>query len=546
MKILDFFKYKPKQTYNFTIPETPNNLPEEKNSKQKIYSNIDNNLKYLKSKYNLLLNSDIVTKEFKITIQNKNYKAILIFIDGMVNANSINDFILKPIMLKNSILMKNLKPRAVNLKRNEVNLENFIYESLIPQNSIKKSKEFNDLIEKVNSGFTALFIDTLDIAFCIEARGLPTRSITAPQNESVVKGAQEGFVENIRINTSLVRKVVNNEALIIEEINVGKISKTKVAILYMKNITNDSLVAEVKYRINNLDVDYLTSSGQLEQLIQDNKLSPFPQVLATERPDRVSNNLFAGKVAIIINGTPFALIVPGIFIDFVVSPEDENLNSIFANFLRVIRCIAIFFALLLPGFYVAITNFHQELIPSELLFAISSSREAIPFPVIFEIILMEVSFELIREAGLRISSSFSTTVGIIGALILGDAAVAANIVSPILIIIVAFTGICSFSIPDFSLGFALRIFRFMYIILGYMAGFLGIAFGAFIQFLLLNNINSFGVSYFTPFLPIEKIFSDSGTFLKPFWKREKRNSYLNTKRPRQEKDISMKWRTNGK
>lgn len=205
-----------------------------------------------------------------------------------------------------------------------------------------------------------------------------------------------------------------------------------------------------------------------------------------------------------------------------------------------------FFALFLPGFYVAITNFHQELIPSELLFAISSSREAIPFPVIFEIILMEISFELIREAGLRISSSFSTTVGIIGALILGDAAVSANIVSPILIIIVAFTGICSFAIPDFSLGFTLRIFRFVYIILGYLAGFLGIAFGCFIQFLLLNNLNSFGVSYFTPFLPIAKLFSDTGVFLKPFWNREKRDSYLNTKRPTIEKDISMKWRLNGK
>ena len=159
---------------------------------------------------------------------------------------------------------------------------------------------------------------------------------------------------------------------------------------------------------------------------------------------------------------------------------------------------------------------------------------------------MEVSFELIREAGLRISSSFSTTVGIIGALILGDAAVSANIVSPILIIIVAFTGICSFSIPDFSLGFSLRTFRFMYIVLGYLAGFLGIAFGFFIQFLLLNNLNSFGVSYFTPFLPIAKLFSDSGTFLRPFWKREKRDSYLNTKRPVQEQEISMKWRLNGK
>jgi spore germination protein KA len=180
-----------------------------------------------------------------------------------------------------------------------------------------------------------------------------------------------------------------------------------------------------------------------------------------------------------------------------------------------------------------------------LLFAIGSSREAIPFPVIFEILLMEVSFELIREAGLRIASSFSTTVGIIGALILGDAAVSANIVSPILIIIIAFTGICSFAIPDFSLGFSLRVFRFMYIFLGYIAGFLGIAFGFFIHFLLLNRLSSFGTAYFTPYLPISEIFKNTGFYLKPIWKREKRDNYLNTKRPELENKISMTWRNYG-
>lgn len=158
--------------------------------------------------------------------------------------------------------------------------------------------------------------------------------------------------------------------------------------------------------------------GQLEQLIQDSKYSPFPQLLATERPDKVSNALFAGKIAVFVNGSPYALILPAIFIDFLQSPEDDNLNFNFANFLRFVRSISLFFAIFLPGLYVAITNFHQELIPSELLFAIGGSRESIPFPVIFEILLMEVSFELIREAGIRVSSSFSSTVGIIGALIL--------------------------------------------------------------------------------------------------------------------------------
>lgn len=381
-------------------------------------------------------------------------------------------------------------------------------------------------------------------AFCIETKGFEGRSVSEPITESIVRGSQEAFVENIRTNTSMLRKIVNNEHLIIEETEVGKISKTKVAICYIDNIANDDLVAETKYRINNLNIDYLLSSGQLEQFIKDNPKNSFPQSIATERPDRVSNYLLNGRVAIIVNGTPFALVVPAIFIDFLSSGEDRNLNYHFANFLRFIRAIALFFAIFLPGLYVAITNYHQELIPSELLFAIANAREAIPFPVIFEIIVMEISFELIREAGLRVSSSFSTTIGIIGALILGDAAVSASIVSPILIIVVAFTGICGFAIPDFSLTTSIRIYRFAYIILGFLAGFLGIAFGFFIHFILLTSLSSFGVPYFAPYIPFENLNENNGYIIKPVWKRERRNKFLNTKRPVAENKISMDWRKN--
>ncbi|MCI8277174.1 MAG: spore germination protein, partial [Clostridia bacterium] len=246
----------------------------------------------------------------------------------------------------------------------------------------------------------------------------------------------------------------------------------------------------------------------------------------------------------LINGSPYAIILPAILIDFLASPEDSNLNYHYANFLRLIRCFAMFFALLLPGLYVAITTYHQELIPSELLFAIVNAREAIPFPILFEILIMESSFELIQEASIRVSSSFSTTIGIIGALILGDAAVSANIVSPILIIIVAFTGICGFSIPNFSLKFSVRIFRFMYIILGYIAGFLGITFGAFVHFAFLCSQTSFGVPFISPYIPFTDTKSIDNLYMPPVWKRENRSSFLNTKQPDSEKHISMKWRKN--
>ena len=190
--------------------------------------------------------------------------------------------------------------------------------------------------------------------------------------------------------------------------------------------------------------------------------------------------------------------------------------------------------------------FHYELIPTELLFAIIASREAIPFPIIFEIIIMEICFELIQEASIRVPSSFSTTVGIIGALILGDAAISASIVSPILIIIVAFSAICAFTIPDNSLRFAIRMFRFMYVVLGYIAGFLGIALGFFIHFIILSNQSSFGIPFFSPYIPFNNLSKNENLFMQPVWKRETRNSSLNTKKPKLEPHISMKWRNHGK
>ena len=310
----------------------------------------------------------------------------------------------------------------------------------------------------------------------------------------------------------------------------------------MKSIANDSLVAEVKYRINNLDVDYLISSGQLEQLIQDDYAVVFPEIIATERPDKAADHLLEGRVVVIVNGSPYALIMPGVLVDFISSPEDLNLKFQYSNLLRVIRYIAAFLALFLPGLYVAITNYHQELIPTELLFAIAASRETVPFPIIFEILIMEIAFELIREAGLRVPSPIGPTIGIVGALILGEAAVSANIVSPILIIVVAITGICSFAIPDFSLSFTLRFFRFLYIILGYLCGLLGIGLGIYIHSIILSNLKSFGVPYLSHYLPINEKPSKASTLLPPIWKREARANFLNVKKKRSQAKFSMKWK----
>ena len=580
-KVLNLFKYEPAQNYNFVLM---GDEQEEKNISYKaesnssdykvVFSDLSKNLEYINIKFNTLINSDIVVREFNIYARNKQYSAFLFYIDGMSDSELINDFVIKPLMLRNRAntfedikdlfsnktggasrtptpthnlnCIKNDKFQipAKKIKCNvhkkpKFDLKDYIFNCLLPQNDVKQTKEFSDLISGVNSGNCALFIDTLDIGFDIDVKGFKQRSISTPTNELVIKGSQEAFVENIRTNTSLLRRTINNENLIIENIDVGNLSKTKCGVCYLKDIANSSLVAEIKYRLNNLEIDSLISSGQLEQLIEKSNSFGIPQILSTERPDKCAKALYDGKVIILINGNPYALILPSTFVDFISSPEDTNLKP--ANLLKFIRLFAMFITLLLPSLWIAITNFHQELIPTELLFSIVASRENVPFPVIFEVFLMEFSFELIRESSLRVPSPVGSTIGIVGALVLGDAAVSANIVSSILIIVIAITGIASFAIPDFSFGFHIRIMRFAFILFAFIAGFLGIGLLIFVYITILCSLKSFGVPYMVPFAPLINS-TGSSYFVHYEYKRERRPDYLNTKRPASQKHLSMKWK----
>ena len=553
------------EDYNFTLPETnqekdkidnnftnnlnPNNEAID-NEDKNVSFNLEENLKYLNIKYNTLINSDIIIKNFDLRANNKKYSAFIAYIDGMVNTDTINSNILEPLMLRS---LNNIKPsdekivlenKTTHLKIKKVKKENLldlINLSLLPQNSVQIENQFSELITGMNSGNCLLFINTLNQAFNVDVKGFKQRSISSPQSEIVIRGSQEGFTEVLRTNTSLLRRLINNENLVIENVRIGKLSKTPCAVCYMKNIANDDLVAEVKYRLNNVDIDYLISSGQLEQLISDKPNSTFPQMLATERPDKVTNYILNGRVAVIVNGSPYILVMPGVFLDFLSSPEDLNLKHQFSNFSRFLRILSYFITLLLPGIYLAITTYHIDSLPTELLFSIVSTRNEIPFPVFLEVLVMSISFELIREAGLRVPSAIGSTIGIVGALLIGQSAVEAKIVSPILIIIVAVTGIASFTIPDFSLSFHCRITQFLFTILGAFLGFLGIGIGIFVYLLSMTSINSFGVPYLVPFSPVTDIQSFK-IFLKAPWKREFRGDFLNTKRERKQEDISMVWR----
>lgn len=553
--INNIFNYTPQNNYNFILSSDYSNFDSSNENvtekKESVFNSLDVNLDYIKMRYNLLINSDIVTREFILNARGKQHKALLLYIDGMVDSQSLNDFVLEPLMMRNKnnlfdgdqnrIISEAVSNNITVRKIKKFDLATYIESCLIPQNNVKKSNSFDDIFSGVNSGNCTLFVDTLNVAFDIDIKGFKQRSIDKPQNEIVIKGPHEAFVENIRTNTSLLRRFSNNENLIIESLEVGTMTKTKCAVCYMQNIANNDLVAEVKYRINNLDVDSILSIGQLEQLISDNNSLGLPRAISTERPDNAVQHILEGRVVVLLNGSPFALILPAIMIDFLTSPEDRNLKTIFSNFLRGIRILAAFFALLLPGLYVSVTSFHIEILPTELLYSILAARESVPFPVIFEILIMEISFEIIREASLRVPSPIGSTIGIVGGLVVGQAAVSAGIVSPILTIIVAITALSSFAIPDYTFSFHLRLFRFLFIFLGYTAGFLGIGTGLFVYLSIICDMESFGISYSIPYSIMENL-KTTGIILPTIWKREYRSEFLSTKKNKKQDDISMKWK----
>lgn len=502
----------------------------------KVSIELDANLEYMKKVYSIPINSDIIIREFMILHRNKSVKAFIIFFDGLVNRELINSHILMPLMV-NSMF---------EIKENSDGLQEFIASKLLPHCQVRIEKSYGKIKEKVNFGSCALFVDSVEVSFTADVKGWEHRPVEKPNNEIVIRGPQEAFNELLRTCTAQIRKKLKDEDLIVEDVNVGKISKTPCSMLYIKDVANERLVNEVRRRLENINVDYLLDSGTLEQLIEDSSIFPSPQMISTERPDYVSELLSNGRIAIVVSGSPIVLVVPVTAFDLMHSAEDLYIRYPYVNFLRYIRYTALLLALLMPGIYLAIVNYHQDMIPTDLLLAVEAARERVPFPSIVEILLMELSFELIREAGIRVPGPIGPTLGIIGALILGEAAVAANIVSPVLIIIVAVTGIGSFVIPNYSLAYSIRIMRFVFILLGGLAGFFGISIGLFLLGIWSVSLKSFGVPFMAPFGPRTSRSYKNIMFRAPEWKLEARPDFLSVKKKARQSKYSMGWKTGPK
>ncbi|WP_019911074.1 spore germination protein [Paenibacillus sp. HW567] len=436
-------------------------------------------------------NSDVHFREF--TVKTHKLRAVLIFVEGLQDEAMINKQVLQVLMLDNQL-------------ENEAMTLSLLKESMLPLTEINEINEMNSLQELILFGNTALIVEGMSTALLVGSRDGSKRAITEPTSEALLRGPRIAFSETLSENTSMLRRQGLSTNLEMKMYEVGSRMKRNLVIAYIKDIVNQELLQEVKDRIAKIDMDFLAESGYVEQLIEDNYLSPFQQTQNTERPDRVINSLLEGRVAILLDGTPFALIVPVTFSMLLQSPEDYYERWLPGTMLRLLRFFAAFLALLAPALYISFISFHPGLIPTELAITIMETRQGVPFPSVIEVMILEVSIEILREAGIRLPKPIGPAMGIVGGLIIGDAAVNAGIVSPFLVIVVAVTAISSFSIPMYSAGITLRILRFVGMLFASVLG----MFGTILFFLLiivhLTKLKSFGVPYVTPFSPMR--FSD--------------------------------------
>lgn len=460
--------------------------------------------------------SDVIYREFIIADQ----KGALIFLDGLVNTELIDSDIMKPLLNCTRNQMK--FPKIAELKQ-------FFLQQVIPATEIKNGKKLHEIVTHILAGDTVLLIESMDQALFISLKKWEKRSVEEPQTELVVRGPREGFTEDLRTNTSLIRRRLKTPKLKMESLTIGRLSQTSIVITYLEGLAHDSLLNEVRERLNRIDIDAILESGYIEELITDNPFSIFPQIAYTERPDRVVGSILEGQVAIMIDNTPFCLITPQTFFQFLQTPEDYYLRYPIASFNRWIRFLFLLISLLLPSLYIAITTFHQEMIPTNLLLSVAAARESVPFPALIEAFIMEISFEGLREAGLRMPKAVGQAVSIVGALVIGQAAVEAGIVSSPMVIIVSLTGIAAFVLPNYNLANAIRMLRFPMMILAGTLGFYGILLGAIALQIHISRLRSFGVPYFTPVGPMDVNSLKDVIIRAPWWSMVKRPGMGNDK-----------------
>ncbi|HZH58784.1 MAG TPA: spore germination protein [Metabacillus sp.] len=474
---------------------------------EQISSNLKWNLEHIKEVVGN--SSDVVIRDFKAG-QSGEIHIGIIYTDGLADKTLVQDFVLETLMVQ--IRDANFDPLTV-----QTSLFEFIKARSLPTGELIEIENFEDLFFHFLSGDTILLIDNFTKGLAIGSRGWVDRGVQEPSSQTVVRGPKDGFSETLRINTALIRRRIKDPNLWLETKQLGKKTKTDVGIMYLKGVVNEKIVKEVHSRLDKIKIDAILESGYIEELIQDKTYTPFPTVFNTERPDTVAAAILEGRVAILVDGTPFVLIVPALLVNFFQASEDYYQRADIATLIRLLRYLSFFLALLTPSAYIAVTTFHQEMLPTPLLISLAAQRDGVPFPAIVEAIIMELTFEILREAGVRMPRAVGSAISIVGALVIGQAAVEAGIVTATMVIVVSLTAISSFVSPTFNMGIAVRILRFGFMILAGTFGLFGIILGLIAMVLHLNSLRSFGIPYLSPNAPFILQDQKDNFFRFPHW-----------------------------
>lgn len=469
---------------------------------QSLGRGLEENVETLKQILNVPLNEDVIFRMYEAG----GLKICMVYVEGMSDDRKLSEFVLHAMKFADTGM------EGCSAKE--------FTRTLVEAAQVKLYTEFREIVPKILAGMGCVLLDGADEALVMETRSYPNRGVQQPLSESVVDGSHEGFNENIRTNITLIRRYVQSTELVTQMVYVGTKIPTLVAVVYLKGVADEKCVAEVKRRLMCIQAETVRGSGALMQLIEDHPYSLLPQMLQTERPDRTASCLIDGQVALLVENSPYALIAPVTVFHLIHASDDSFLRWQYGTALRLIRLLGMMVSLLLPAFYIAVTQYHTHLIPMSLLTSIAEARANVPFPIIVEVLFMEFSFYLLNEAGLRTPSPIGSAFGIVGALVLGQAAVSASIISPILIIIIALTGLGNYVVPNYGFGIGIVLFRLILIFASLMLGLYGVAIGLFVIFTILCAMKSFGVDYLAPIAPVRRHNPD--IFLRmPVWMQKK-------------------------
>ena len=467
---------------------------EQLNNKQ-LPSSIDESSRLLKERFFADENGDLILRLFN---DRKGRSFLIAYINGMADDIKINDFILKPLMEYegNRVDLSTIKENVVRVAEAEL--------ELCP----------DKLCESLCGGMTALFSEGERGGLLLETRGYEKRSVDEAKNESVVLGPKESFNENMRTNITLIRRLIHAEDLTSKIITVGSSGSGNVSIVYLAETANRELLKEVERRLRSIDTNVLITSGVIEQLIEDKGILPLPRVLSTERPDRAASHILNGRIAILTEGSPFALVVPITFASLMNSPEDVYLRPPLGTLLRAVRYVGAMLSVLMPAYFLSLALYHQGMLTTEVLSTVIASRKMVFEPIAIELLMLLLIFQMIREAGLRVPGPIGQAIGIIGGLIMGQAAVTAHLASSVVLIIVAASGLGNFCIPDYSTQLAASYFRIALVIAAWAGGLLGVTSAVLTVCLLMSEMKSFGMPYLS-------LFAAKGSSKRPFLFRGK-------------------------